>query len=143
MARGPGRCVGRGALNILIVDDDIDLPDILADILGSLGHRVRVAHNGREGLERLQQELPDAVVLDVEMPCLTGPEMVSEMVKDDAGMQAVPVVLVSGVVGLTEIAGQVGTPYFMGKPFELDDLIGWLERSATEKRPPVPTTTTT
>ena len=49
------------------------------------------------------------------------------------------VVLVSGVVGLTEIAGRVGTPYFMSKPFDLDDLILLLERSAAEKRPPVPT----
>ena len=126
-------------MNILIVDDDIDVPDILADILESLGHRVRIAHDGREGLKQLRQELPDAIVLDVEMPCLTGPEMVCQMVKEDEGMQWVPVVLVSGVVGLTEIAGRVGTPYFMSKPFDLDDLILLLERSAAEKRPPVPT----
>ena len=125
-------------MNILIVDDDIDVPDILADILGSLGHRVRIAHNGREGLERLREELPDAVLLDVEMPCLTGPEMVCRMVKEDAGMQWVPVVLVSGIVDLTEIAGQVGTPYFMGKPFDLDDLIGLLQRTFVERRPPMP-----
>jgi len=131
--------MGRGALNILIVDDDIDVPDILADILGSLGHRVRIAHNGREGLERLREELPDAIVLDVEMPCLSGPEMVCRMIEEDGGMQWVPVVLVSGIVDLNEIAGRVGTPYFMGKPFDLDDLIGLLQRSAVEKRPPVPT----
>ena len=127
-------------MNILIVDDDFDVPDILADILGSLGHRVRIAHNGREGLERLREELPDAVLLDVEMPCLTGPEMVCRMVEEDAGMQWVPVVLVSGIVGLTEVAGQVGTPYFMGKPFDLDELLDLLQRTVVEKRAPAPTT---
>jgi DNA-binding NtrC family response regulator len=125
-------------LNLLVVDDDLDLPDILAEILASLGHRVRIARDGREGLKMLHEQLPDVVILGVEMPYLNGPEMVYRMIIEDAGMQRVPVVLVSGIVGLTQVAGRVGTPYFMGKPFDLDKLLGMLQRAGEEKRPPVP-----
>jgi DNA-binding NtrC family response regulator len=57
---------------------------------------------------------------------------------EDMGMERIPVVLVSGIVGLTDVARRVGTPYFMGKPFDLDKLLGMLERALKEKRPPVP-----
>jgi DNA-binding NtrC family response regulator len=60
------------------------------------------------------------------------------MIIEDAGMQCVPVVLVSGIVGLEQVARQVGTPYFMAKPFDLDMLVGLLQRAGEEKRPPVP-----
>ncbi len=125
-------------MNLLVVDDDLDLPEILAEILASLGHGVRIARDGREGLKMLHEQLPDVIILDVEMPYVNGPEMVHRMIIEDAGMQRVPVVLVSGIVGLTQVAGRVGTPYFMGKPFDLDKLLGVLQRAGEEKRPPVP-----
>jgi CheY-like chemotaxis protein len=125
-------------LNIVIVDDDLDIPHILAEILASSGYCVRVAHDGREGLKMLHERLPDAVILDVEMPNLTGPEMVCRMIIEDLGMQNIPVVLVSGIVGLTDIARRVGTPYFMEKPFDLDKLLAILQNALAEKRPPVP-----
>jgi DNA-binding NtrC family response regulator len=126
--------------NILIVDDDMDIPEILADILVSKGHRVRIARDGQEGLTMLHEELPHAIVLDVEMPHLTGPEMVYRMVVHDAGMENVPIVLVSGIAGLSEVARRIGTPYFLGKPFDLDRLLDVLDRALREKRPPVPST---
>lgn len=87
----------------------------------------------------LHEELPDAVILDVEMPHLTGPEMARRMICHDAGMEAVPVVLVSGIVGLPEVATRLGTPYFLAKPFDLDDLLHVLGRALEDKQPPAPT----
>jgi CheY-like chemotaxis protein len=92
------------ALDVLIVDDDMDMPDIIADLLQSQGHNVRVANDGEEGLKMLHDELPDVVVLDVEMPRLTGPEMVYRMIIEDSGLEGIPVLLVSGVVGLEGVA---------------------------------------
>jgi DNA-binding NtrC family response regulator len=124
--------------DILIVDDDMDVRELLAEILVSRGHHVRMANDGREGLSSLHDRLPDAVVLDVEMPHLTGPEMVYRMIVEDAGMEGVPVVLVSGIEGLPAVASQVGTPYFLGKPFAIDALLELLQRALNERRPPVP-----
>src|SRR5262249_55420102 len=65
----------RSMANVLIVDDDFDAAEILADVLRSEGHEVELARNGHEGLATLAAKRPDVVLLDVEMPILTGPEM--------------------------------------------------------------------
>jgi DNA-binding response OmpR family regulator len=59
--------------NLLLVDDDGDLVEALADQMRSEGHEVRTASNGEEGLKALRTPpLPNAVVLDVDMPILGG-----------------------------------------------------------------------
>ncbi len=102
---------------ILIVDDDVDVAELLSSLLEARGHEVRRAADGHEGLRLLEEELPDLLILDVEMPQLTGPDVVYRMIVHDAGMEDIPVLLVSGVVGLSSVAERVGTPYFVGKPF--------------------------
>ncbi|MCZ7682660.1 MAG: response regulator [Sandaracinaceae bacterium] len=96
--------------DVLIVDDDGDLAEVTAMILESAGHRTRRAADGREGLDRLRERLPDVVVLDVEMPHQSGPDLAYRMLVEDAGMERVPVLLVSGCIGLDEVAVRVGTP---------------------------------
>jgi CheY-like chemotaxis protein len=94
---GPGRERDRAAgREVLIVDDNEDLADVLHAVLVSNGYRVRVAHDGAEGLVMLGKALPDLIVLDVEMPHLTGPELACRMFIHDAGMEKVPIVLTSG-----------------------------------------------
>lgn len=125
--------------DILIVDDDEDLADTLADVLAGLGHHVREASNGREGLRALHEALPDVVVLDVEMPVLDGPGMANEMLVQDCGEEWIPVILISGFIDLPAIAEHIGTPYFAPKPCSLDVLLGLLEHALAERRPPAPT----
>lgn len=101
---------------IIIVDDDEDLAAVVADVLAMRGYRVRTATSGREGLRLLHERPPDLVILDVEMPQLTGPQMAYRMFIHDAGLEEVPIVLVSGAVGLPEIAARAGIPYVLAKP---------------------------
>lgn len=127
---------------ILIVDDDADIADALQDLLECLGHDVRTAPDGSDGLRLLRQQLAELVVLDVEMPQLTGPEMAHRMIIEDAGKENIPVLLSSGIVGLDAVAARVGTPYFLAKPADIDELLALVERALREKRPPSPPTTT-
>jgi CheY-like chemotaxis protein len=60
---------------VLIVDDNADAADILAELLSALGATVAVAHSGRAALEALASFQPDAVVLDVGMPEMDGYEV--------------------------------------------------------------------
>jgi CheY-like chemotaxis protein len=102
--------------NVLIVDDDVQVAKVSARALTSRGHRVSTALTGEDGLRVLgHAPLPDCVILDVEMPVLTGPEMAYEMLRHDAGLEKVPIVLVSGRGDLPEVAARVGTPYFLSK----------------------------
>lgn len=123
---------------ILVVEDQDDLAAVLTEVLVAEGYRVRRACDGRRGLELLEERLPDAVILDVEMPQLTGPELALRMFIRDAGMDAIPVVLVSGIVDFAEVARRVGTPYFLPKPYDLGELLGTLRRALDEGLPPRP-----
>ena len=123
---------------VLIVDDDDDLVDLLVDALEAHGHHIRRAVNGAQGLKALAAHFPDAIVLDVEMPELDGPAMAFEMYMHDRGLEAIPIVLVSGVVGLPKIAARVGTPYYLSKPYSLEAVTKLTDRALAERVVPVP-----
>jgi CheY-like chemotaxis protein len=124
--------------NVLLVDDDLDMLDTLAAVLRDGRHTVRVAKNGREGLERLAEEHPDLILCDVEMPVLSGPDMALEVFLHDAGLELIPIVLISGVHDLPSIARRVGTPYYVAKPFTAERLMSVVSRALAEETPPVP-----
>src|SRR5262245_16579544 len=123
--------MGRMA-DLLVVDDDTDVGDMLADILRDAGHTVRVARDGAQGLVLLSERLPDAVLLDVEMPHLTGPQMAVRMFLHNCGQEHVPIVLQSGVKDIAAVAAIVDTPYFLSKPFTVEDLFSLLQRALVE-----------
>jgi CheY-like chemotaxis protein len=80
--------------DILFVDDDCDIEQTFGDVLRSRGHAVRTASSGQQGLELLKAAaLPDVVILDVDMPGMTGPAMAHEMLVHDAGQEHIPVIL--------------------------------------------------
>ena len=106
--------------DVVVVEDDSAFAEAVADVLASEGHTVRIAQDGDDGLKLLAQRVPDLIVLDVEMPVLTGPEMALRMFLDDCGQEEIPILLLSGVKDLGAVAARVGTPYFLGKPFAVD-----------------------
>jgi CheY-like chemotaxis protein len=59
-------------VNILIVEDDMDLQNVYAMILGSQGYRVKTANDGLEGLNILHSFTPDLILLDYFMPVMDG-----------------------------------------------------------------------
>jgi DNA-binding response OmpR family regulator len=124
--------------DLLLVDDDTDLTELLSDALRAEGHRVRIACNGQDGLRQLGQRRPDLVLLDVEMPLLTGPEMALRMLIHDCGDEKVPIVLLSATVGLAQVAAVVGTPYFLGKPYLFEQVLAIAQRALDERLPPRP-----
>lgn len=101
---------------VLVVDDNPDTVELSTVLLELAGHRVTKGRNGEEGLQSLDAgPLPDCVLLDVDMPVLSGPEMAHRMLLHDAGEEKIPIVLVSGRHDLSEVARRMGTPYFLSK----------------------------
>lgn len=127
--------------DLLIVDDDNDLSELLADVLRDRGDVIRVARNGREGIHQVDERRPDLVLLDVEMPVLDGPGMAYGLFIKDMGREFIPVVLLSGVSQLPRVAARVGTPYFLSKPYMLDELFALIDRALIERTPPRPPST--
>lgn len=59
---------------ILVVDDDNDMRETLAELLRLLGYETQVAHNGKEALDMLRElaARPGLILLDLVMPCMDG-----------------------------------------------------------------------
>jgi CheY-like chemotaxis protein len=123
--------------DLLLVDDDHDVAEVFREILGGHGHEVRTAKTGHEGLLALRAApLPDLVILDVDMPIMTGPAMAHEMLVHDMGEERIPVILVSARHDLPEIAGRMGTPYFLRKTGDVGAFLRMIERVLRERHAP-------
>jgi CheY-like chemotaxis protein len=60
---------------VLVVDDNVDAAETLADLLKLWGHQVWVAHDGKRGLEAARAHCPEVVLLDIGMPGMDGYEV--------------------------------------------------------------------
>lgn len=107
-----------------------------ADLLRSEGYEVRLARDGEEGLERLDEGFPDVIVCDVEMPVLNGPDMAYQIFLRDSGREKIPIVLASGARDLRSVAAAIGTPYFVEKPFSVKQLLEVVAGALAERIPP-------
>lgn len=87
---------GRGARDILIVEDDPEMARLLTEMVGSISRRSRILHagDGMEALKALRAKRPDLVLLDLLMPQRSGYEIVREM-KEDATLRDVPIIVIS------------------------------------------------
>ncbi len=64
---------------VLVVDDNVDSADSMAELLAILGHETRAAHSGRQALAIAGEFRPDCVLLDLEMPDMSGFEVLQAM----------------------------------------------------------------
>jgi excisionase family DNA binding protein len=108
---------------ILLVDDDERVRELVRVNLEFEGYRIREAASAEEGLAAIEDARPDLVLLDVMMPQVDGWEMLRQ-IQERHGVGAIPVVMFSGKTegGETE-AAQHGAQGFIGKPFDLQQLI--------------------
>src|SRR5882724_1781331 len=107
--------------NILVVDDDADIREVLADRLESLGYRVFAAETAKAGLELLDRQNPQLVLLDIEMPDMNGIDMLREIRR---GEHDVTVVMITayGTIERAVEAMKEGAYDFIPKPFEPDHI---------------------
>jgi CheY-like chemotaxis protein len=109
---------------ILIVDDDEDIRDVIALVLGSEGYRAIGAADGQEALERIRANGPPALVLlDLMMPRMSGPDFAYAL-RHDAALASIPIVILSGDATASAIAESLGARGCLLKPVELDKLVG-------------------
>jgi CheY-like chemotaxis protein len=87
--------MGTGA-DILIIDDDRDLVNSMRIILESKSYRVRAAHNGKEGFERIQEKAPDLIVLDVMMTTDTEGFDFAHRLRNSPQYKDIPIVMTTG-----------------------------------------------
>mgnify|MGYP003465783125 CR=1 FL=1 len=108
---------------ILIVDDDNDVLLFLGDRLNALGYEVLTATNGQEGLDVLQQQSVDGILLDLNMPVMGGIPMLEKLGNTSLSL---PVIVMSATGYRSELQQAIlkGAMDFLIKPVVAEELTG-------------------
>jgi CheY-like chemotaxis protein len=106
---------------ILLINDEPDLLAMCQLILESAGHAVFRALNPRDALRRAAAERPDAVLLDLVMPAMSGEEVLKRL-RESPSTTDIPVVIMSALPDAEQRAAELGVAGFVAKPFDPDAL---------------------
>jgi DNA-binding response OmpR family regulator len=111
----------RGPLALLLVDDDSEFCSMMQEFFSNAGHRLDVAHNGRDGLAQVAARLYDLVMLDVMMPIIDGMTVLQQLrKKTDVSV----IMLTARVEQKDRIQGlNAGADDYVAKPFDADELL--------------------
>ena len=122
---------------ILIVDDDQDILSGLKKRLTWMGHEVLTAEEGEQVLRLVVEEQPDLMLLDIELPGLSGFDILKKLAERRSSIppQAVPEVIVItafGTIGRAVEAIRLGACDFLTKPFEPDHISIVIEKAMAQ-----------
>jgi len=108
---------------ILIVDDEAHVRSMMQAVLTDEGYSLDFAVDGVQALEKIHENPPDIVLLDITMPRKDGIEVVREL-KEDEKTRLIPVVIVTALRGLDELvrALEAGADDFLNKPVNITEL---------------------
>lgn len=122
--------------DILIVEDDKIIRELIEQTLGDAGHRCRMAVDGFDGLAKIREQSPDAVLLDVNMPRMDGFTML-ERLRQDVGTEQLPVLMLTAQSAPDQIRKGVrlGASDYIGKPFEPRQLLRRVDRLLRAREP--------
>lgn len=112
------------SLTVLAVDDSRTIRDLLQHALSEAGVTVTLASDGIEGLERLRDMVPDAIISDINMPRLDGFGFIEAVRRIDA-LRAVPILVLTTEAApeLRARARAAGATGWIVKPFEPAKLV--------------------
>jgi CheY-like chemotaxis protein len=114
---------------VLIVDDDEDSREVLADLVRRAGYTVETARDGHEAIDRLHQFRPELIVLDVVMPGMDGAQFRAHQRRNRDWIR-IPTVVMTGMTD--EPVLDVGVEDTLRKPVRPRDVLALVERHCTK-----------
>jgi DNA-binding NtrC family response regulator len=117
---------------VLLVDDEVDFVDVLADRLETRGLKVHKAHTGADALVAAGDVVFDAIVLDMAMPGMDGIETLEGLLEINPDLQ---VILLTGKATLEQAVAaiRIGALDLLEKPAEIENLVSKIELAATKR----------
>ncbi|HEX2170941.1 MAG TPA: response regulator [Dehalococcoidia bacterium] len=119
-------------VDVLVVEDDQTIGELIEMALSNEGYRIKVASNAETALTLVRAIRPRLILLDMNMPGVTGWDFAHEYRKLP-GLHA-PIVVMTAAGWAKERAAQIGAVAALGKPFDIDDLLT-LVRKYVDDRP--------
>ncbi len=114
---------------VLVVDDSLTVRRVTQRMLAREGYRVALAKDGLDALERLAEEIPQAVLCDIEMPRMDGFDLVRNL-RSDARWRHLPVIMITSRIAQKhrDHAAELGVDHYLGKPYSEEDLLALVAR---------------
>jgi len=119
---------------VLVIDDSAEILDVMEKlVLGPHGYSFLDARDGQEGLRKAVAENPDLIVMDLQMPKMTGLEVLDALQKRQCD---IPVILMTihGSEAIAVQAFRLGVKDYIIKPFEVEEMLAAIDRALTERR---------
>ncbi len=114
---------------VVVADDERDIVELVAIVLGRAGYEVITAPDGETALELIRERRPNLCVLDGRMPGLAGYEILKLLRDDEETAETKVLILTATIDDEREIRRHgVDSDGFMKKPFEAEALLGEVER---------------
>ncbi len=112
---------------ILVVDDEPQVREVLEDFLTFKGYDVILAPDGESGYERFLETMPDAAVVDVEMPVMNGLQFAGSVLRQNVKF---PIIIITAFLEKYSQADiiKLGVKEVLQKPLNLNDLYNRLQR---------------
>jgi two-component system, NtrC family, response regulator HydG len=117
---------------ILIVDDDDEMADTVAEYLASRGHAAECAVGGKAALAALKKRRFDAVITDLRMEHVDGLDVLEASRRDDPTRPVLIMTAFGTIDGALE-AVRKGAFHYLTKPFRMDEVLLWVERALAER----------
>jgi putative nucleotidyltransferase with HDIG domain len=123
----------RKPTRILVVDDEETIRDLLVEGLGGDGYKCTACPNAKEALAAFQKGAFDLVLSDIDMPGISGVQLLQDLKRLNPDMD---VIMVTGVVDTETALGAIrmGAADYVTKPFNLDEVILIVERTLEKRR---------
>jgi signal transduction histidine kinase/DNA-binding response OmpR family regulator len=118
---------------ILVIDDSTQIAEFLTEVLGRLGYTPLIAGNGKDGLTIALADRPDLIMLDLNLPDMSGLEVLESLRRRDC---EAPVIMMTlyGSERVVVQALRLGVRDFLTKPFAMDELLPAVDRALEEGR---------
>ena len=118
------RAPTRGPPQILIVDDSLTVRKITGRLLAREGFAVVTAKDGIDALERIDEQIPDVILLDIEMPRMDGFEF-TRTIRRDSKYAQIPIIMITSRTAEKHrnLARELGVDLYLGKPFQEEELL--------------------
>jgi len=117
----------RAQATVMVVDDSLTVRKVSSRLLERAGYRVLTARDGVEALELLAEVVPDAMLVDIEMPRMDGFDL-TRNIRGDARLARVPIVMITSRTAdkHQDFAREIGVDAYLGKPYQEEELLARL-----------------
>jgi DNA-binding response OmpR family regulator len=114
-----------GDIKVLLADDEADIVEVMAKKVNEAGYQTVIAYDGEDAWRKIQSELPDMVLLDINMPGMNGFEVLNALRKNTPGNKWVPVIMVSARTELNDMqkSFDLEADHYITKPCGIEEVL--------------------